>query len=104
MTSDDGSRDDSKAAPAGDDAPQEGKLRPRYAVNFDLTLNSDSYFYAGSATNLSDGGFFVATHYWYVYLRPEARALDMIAELNPATNKNELVRILTWPRSRELSE
>ena len=54
--------------------------------------------------NVIGGGFFVATLYWYVYLRPEARALDMIAELNPATNKNELVRILSWPRSRELTE
>ena len=54
--------------------------------------------------NVIGGGFFVATLYWYVYLRPEARALDMIAELNPATSKNELVRILSWPRSRELTE
>jgi uncharacterized protein (TIGR02266 family) len=61
LTSDDESRDESNEA-AADDAPQQGKLRPRYAVNFDLTLNSDTYFYAGSATNLSDGGFFVATH------------------------------------------
>lgn len=54
--------------------------------------------------NIIGGGFFVATLYWYVYLRPEARALDMIAELNPATSENELVRILSWPRSRELTE
>ena len=54
--------------------------------------------------NIIGGGFFVATLYWYVYLRPEARALDMIAELNPATNENERVRILSWPRSRELTE
>ena len=54
--------------------------------------------------NVIGGGFFVATLYWYVYLRPEARALDMIAELNPATNENERVRILSWPRSRELTE
>ena len=54
--------------------------------------------------NVIGGGFFVATLYWYVYLRPEARALDMIAELNPATNENERVRILSWPRTRELTE
>ena len=54
--------------------------------------------------NIIGGGFFVATLYWYVYLRPEARALDMIAELNPVTNENERVRILSWPRSRELTE
>ena len=34
--------------------------------------------------NIIGGGFFVATFYWYVYLRPAARALDMIEELNPA--------------------
>jgi len=34
--------------------------------------------------NIIGGGFFVATLYWYVYLRPAARALDMIEELNPA--------------------
>ncbi len=33
--------------------------------------------------NIIGGGFFVATFYWYVYLRPAARALDMIEELNP---------------------
>jgi uncharacterized protein (TIGR02266 family) len=38
------------------------QLRPRFAVDFDLTLDSEQYFYAGSATNLSIGGFFVATH------------------------------------------
>jgi formate/nitrite transporter len=54
--------------------------------------------------NVIGGGFFVATLYWYVYLRPEARALDMIAELNPATNETGQVRILSWPRSRELTE
>jgi len=54
--------------------------------------------------NVIGGGFFVATIYWYVYLRPEARALDMIAELYPATNENERGRILSWPRSRELTE
>lgn len=54
--------------------------------------------------NIIGGGFFVATLYWYVYLRPEARALDMIAELNPVANENERVRILSWPRSRELTE
>ena len=50
------------AEDAGDVDSQERKLAPRYAVDFDLTLNSETYFYAGSATNLSDGGFFVATH------------------------------------------
>ena len=54
--------------------------------------------------NVIGGGFFVATLYWYVYLRPEARALDMIAELNPVTNENERVRTLFWPRTRELTE
>ena len=54
--------------------------------------------------NIIGGGFFVATLYWYVYLRPEARALDMIAELNPVTNENERVRTLFWPRTRELTE
>jgi uncharacterized protein (TIGR02266 family) len=63
LTTDDESRDESNGnEPADDGQPEPGKLRPRYAVNFDLTLNSDTYFYAGSATNLSDGGFFVATH------------------------------------------
>ena len=57
--------------PRGEDANKgqgpelgpDGKLlRPRFAVDFDLTLDSETYFYAGSATNLSTGGFFVATH------------------------------------------
>lgn len=54
--------------------------------------------------NVIGGGFFVATLYWYVYLRPEARAIDMITELNLVTNENERVRMLSWPRSRELTE
>lgn len=33
--------------------------------------------------NIIGGCFFVSTLYWYVYLRPAARALDLIEELNP---------------------
>jgi uncharacterized protein (TIGR02266 family) len=51
--------DEGEAANVGADSKQ---LRPRFAVDFDLTLDSETYFYAGSATNLSTGGFFVATH------------------------------------------
>lgn len=50
-------------APAAEPLGPDGKpLRARYAVDFDLTLDSEHWFYAGSATNLSTGGFFVATH------------------------------------------
>jgi uncharacterized protein (TIGR02266 family) len=55
-----------EGAPAvadGEPLGEDGKpLRARYAVDFDLTLDSEHWFYAGSATNLSTGGFFVATH------------------------------------------
>jgi uncharacterized protein (TIGR02266 family) len=56
-----------QATPSGDastdasGAPGEPP-KARYAVDFDLTLESATYFWAGSATNLSKGGFFVATH------------------------------------------
>lgn len=63
MTSEDQPR--GEANEADDDSGEEAssrKIKPRYEVDFDLTLNSETYFYAGSATNLSEGGFFVASH------------------------------------------
>ena len=56
--------------------------------------------------NIIGGGFFVATLYWYVYLRPEARAMDMIAQLNLETdeeNENKFKAIFSR-RTRELTE
>lgn len=56
--------------------------------------------------NIIGGGFFVATLYWYVYLRPEARAMDMIAQLNleiDEENENKFKAIFTR-RTRELTE
>ena len=56
--------------------------------------------------NIIGGGFFVATLYWYVYLRPEARAMDMIAQLNLETdeeNENKF-RVKFTQRTRELTE
>lgn len=54
--------------------------------------------------NVIGGGFFVATLYWYVYLRPEARALDMISLLNPVTDENGKQIMTRFTRSRELTE
>jgi formate/nitrite transporter len=51
--------------------------------------------------NIIGGSFFVATFYWYVYLRPAARAFDILAELNEEKQHSKL--ILT-PRVRELNE
>lgn len=56
--------------------------------------------------NLIGGGFFVATLYWYVYLRPEARAMDMIAQLNPeiGEEKGGKAKVRLVRRTRELTE
>lgn len=39
--------------------PDRGEIR--YGVDVAVTVDSDSNFYAGHATNLSSGGFFIAT-------------------------------------------
>jgi len=56
--------------------------------------------------NLIGGGFFVATLYWYVYLRPEVRAVDMIAQLNPEIGEEKVdkAKVRMARRTRELSE
>jgi len=37
------------------------RRQPRFGVELDLSLDSETHFFAGTATNLSLGGFFVAT-------------------------------------------
>ena len=55
--------------------------------------------------NLIGGGFFVATLYWYVYLRPEARAVDMIAQLNPeiGEEKGDKAKVPMTRRARTVN-
>jgi len=54
--------------------------------------------------NIIGGCFFVATLYWYVYLRLESRAFDMIMELNEEAEEEKTNRLLDLQRTRELSE
>jgi len=49
----------SAEAPAGDSVRD--RQQPRYTVDVTVTVNSDAYFLAGAATNLSSGGVFIAT-------------------------------------------
>ena len=53
--------------------------------------------------NVIGGCFFVATLYWYVYLRLESRALDMIMELNAEAEENRASG-LEAPQPRELND
>jgi len=53
--------------------------------------------------NVIGGCFFVATLYWYVYLRLESRAHDMIIELNTMVNDDESSGLVEL-HSRELSD
>jgi uncharacterized protein (TIGR02266 family) len=54
-------------------APSDQRGYPRLPVEIDITLESDSQFYAGFSENLSEGGIFVATH----ALRPVGTRLDV---------------------------
>ena len=56
--------------------------------------------------NLIGGVFFVATLYWYVYLRPEVRAMDMIVQLNSeiGEEKGDKAKVRLARRTRELTE
>ena len=40
----------------------DGRVQARYGVDLQITVNSDTIFFAGEVTNLSPGGIFVATH------------------------------------------
>ena len=53
--------------------------------------------------NVIGGCFFVATLYWYVYLRLESRALDMIMELNAEAEENRASGLETL-QPRELND
>jgi formate/nitrite transporter len=53
--------------------------------------------------NIIGGCFFVATLYWYIYLRVESRALDMIMELNTEAEEDRGSG-LEMPQARELSD
>ncbi len=44
---------------------EELRIAPRYGVDLEVTLHSDSNFYMGLVENLSEGGVFVATHQRY---------------------------------------
>lgn len=50
---------DAAAAPAAGSVGD--RQQPRYSVDVTVTVNSDAYFLAGAATNLSSGGVFIAT-------------------------------------------
>ncbi len=50
-----------KGPPSSGPAGADDRERTRYEVDVAVTIDSDDWFYAGSATNLSHGGFFVAT-------------------------------------------
>lgn len=54
----------------------------RHPVEIDITLESDSQFYAGFGENLSEGGIFVATH----ALQPVGTRLEVIFTL-PGLNR-----------------
>jgi len=41
--------------------PSDGRVQTRYGVECTITIDSDAWFYAGTAHNLSEGGIFVAT-------------------------------------------
>jgi len=47
--------------PPPSDPTSEGRVQTRYGVECSITIDSDDWFYAGTAQNLSEGGIFVAT-------------------------------------------
>lgn len=47
--------------PRVSEPPSDGRVQTRYGVECSITIDSEAWFFAGTAHNLSEGGIFVAT-------------------------------------------
>lgn len=81
-------------APAQDEAPRARRRElPRVAIRAEVDLSSDSNFYGGFSTNISEGGLFIAT----VMHPPRGAMVDVHLSLpgGPEINARGVVR---WTR------
>ncbi len=72
----------------------------RYAVDFDVTLQSQSNFYTGSAENLSVGGVFVVTD----LVRPIGDLVDLVIHLPNRPEAVHAVGQVRWARKPQQEE
>jgi uncharacterized protein (TIGR02266 family) len=71
------------------------RAHPRRQVEIEITLQSESNFYAGFGQNLSEGGIFVATH----ALRPKGTRLDVAFTLPGNHRRIEVEGEVRWVRA-----
>lgn len=66
----------------------------RYAVELDISINSEHNFYAGLVENFSAGGVFIATH----LVKPVGEHLDLSIHLPDSEQPIRLVGEVRWVR------
>ena len=75
----------------------EDREEPRYQVDLAVTVNSDSNFYAGYASNLSAGGIFVATH----IVHPIGTRFNLSLHLDDQPTVVRGIGEVRWMRARD---
>lgn len=66
----------------------------RYAVELDISINSEHNFYAGLVENFSAGGVFIATH----LVKPVGEHLELVIHLPEGEQPIRLVGEVRWVR------
>jgi uncharacterized protein (TIGR02266 family) len=75
----------------------EDREQARFAVDVGVTVDSEHNFYAGLATNLSAGGFFVATH----IVHPAGTRFNFTIHLTSEDAIVKGVGVVRWLRHRD---
>ncbi len=78
----------------------EDRDQTRYGVDFAVTVDSDHNFYAGYATNLSAGGFYIATH----IVHPVGTEFNFTIQLGEDKQLVKGVGVVRWLRASEEGE
>ncbi len=75
----------------------EDREEARFQVDLTVTVNSDSNFYAGLASNLSAGGIFVATH----IVHPVGTKFNVSLHLDDGQGVVRGLGEVRWMRTRD---
>jgi uncharacterized protein (TIGR02266 family) len=76
---------------------QEIRQHRRVDLHVEITLESESNFYAGVSNNVSEGGVFVATH-----AAPPVGATVTLSLSLPGTGRFALAGVVRWVREDEV--
>ncbi len=73
----------------------EDRGQARYGVDFAVTVDSEHNFYAGYATNLSAGGFYIATH----IVHPVGTEFNFTIQLGQDKELIKGIGVVRWLRA-----